>query len=102
MNKLSEPLDGVQKNTFKCIVCPITVNFQSTKAKHCTFIYNKDFQYPMHLLRWLYLVVCVQTRELLWAPTKLNPILASISHRLINDFDIKTKPKQQIDVGNIG
>ena len=32
----------------------------------------------------------------------LNPILASISLQLINDFDIKTKPDQQIDVGNIG
>ena len=41
MNKPSEPLDGVQKNTFKRFVCPIIVNFQSTKAKHCIYLQQK-------------------------------------------------------------
>ena len=57
----------------------------------------------MSLLRFALIsapaVVCVQTFVM---STKLNPILASISFQLINDFDIKIKPKQQIDVGNIG
>ena len=72
MNKLSEPLDGVQKNTFKRFVCPIIVNFQSTKAKHCTYLQQKAYT-EMIVPTWS----CVQKHGSCCEP-KLNPILASI------------------------